>query len=80
MVLTASVSDWEARAHERCCVHVCSVSQGTVYNGQNYLRGLQHLRESEAMRLGRAVGPFFWSDADMIRVRLCDDCRARLGL
>lgn len=76
----ASVSDWETRALERRCVHCCRESQGTAYTGQDYLRGLQGLKGDEAVRLARLVGPFFWSDADMISVRLCDDCRARLGL
>jgi hypothetical protein len=41
---------------------------------------LQHLRGDEAERQAHKVEPFFWSDADMIHVRLCDDCKARLRL
>ena len=76
----ASVIDWEARALERHCVHCRRESEGTVYPGRDYLRRLQVLRGDEALRMARRVEPFFWSDADMIHVRLCDECAAVLGI
>ncbi len=76
----SSVGDWETRALERRCVHCSRASQGTVYTGLDYLRIVQRLRGEEAMRLARLVGPFFWSDADMMHVRLCAECIARLGI
>ena len=76
----SSVNDWETRALERRCVHCDGESSGTVYSGQDYLRVVQGLRGDEAMTLARLVGPFFWSDADMMHVRLCTDCIARLGI
>ena len=38
------------------------------------------MRGDEAEWLAHKVEPFFWSDADMMHVRLCDDCVAHLGL
>ena len=76
----ATVSEWGARALERHCVHCSRETQGTAYAGRDYLRGLQLLRGGEAMSMARRVEPFFWSDADMISVRLCEDCRALLKL
>jgi hypothetical protein len=75
-----AVGDWETRALERRCAHCRGESPGRVYSGQDYVRVLQGLRGDEALRLARLVGPFFWSDADMMHVRLCDDCRAALGI
>lgn len=76
----ATVSDWGARALERHCTHCSRESTGTTYNGLDYLGRLQVLRGGEAMSMARKVEPFFWADADMISVCLCDDCRAGLGL
>ena len=76
----SSVSDWETRALERRCTHCSGESSGRLYSGRDYVRVLQGLRGDEALRLGRLVGPFFWSDADMMRVRLCDACTAALGI
>lgn len=74
----SSGDEWQARALERRCAHYSRDSQGTVYSGADYLRVLQGLRGDEAERLAHKVEPFFWSDADMIHVRLCRDCAARL--
>ena len=76
----SSVSEWEIWALERHCAHCAGDAPGKVYSGQDYLRLLQGLRGAEALRLARLVGPFFWSDASMMRVRLCDDCTAALGI
>lgn len=73
-------SDWETQLPERRCTHCNGESPGTLYPAGDYLRGLQRLRENEAMRLARMVEPFFWSDADMLNVRLCDECAARLRI
>lgn len=76
----ATDSEWEALARERCCVHCRLESRGAAYAGRDYLRGLQALRGGEAMSIARKVEPFFWSDAAMTTVRLCENCRERLGL
>lgn len=76
----SSVSDWETGALERRCVHCSREPSGKVYSGQDYLRVLQRLRGDEAESLAHKVEPFFWSDADMMRVRLCDECVASLGI
>jgi hypothetical protein len=75
-----SINDWENRALERRCSHCSRETQGTIYPGQDYLRLLQEMRGDEAEWLAHKVDPFFWSDADMLHVRLCDDCVAHLGL
>ena len=75
-----SANDWETKALERGCTHCNRESQGTLYPGQEHLRVLQGLKGDEAAWLAHKVEPFFWSDADMIHVRLCDDCVAHLGL
>lgn len=72
-------SDWETRAFERHCTHCSRETQGETYAGRDYLRRLESLRGDEAMRLARKVEPFFWSDADLMHVRLCDACATALG-
>ena len=76
----SSINDRENRALERRCSHCSRETPGTVYPGQDYLRVLQGMRGDEAAWLARKVEPFFWADADMIHVRLCDDCVAHLGI
>ena len=76
----SSADDWNARALERRCTHCKRESQGKAYSGREYLRVLQGLRGDEAERLAHKVEPFFWSDADMIHVRLCDDCASHLRI
>ena len=76
-----SVDDWENRALERHCSHWSGESScGKVYPGREFLSALQSLKGGEAAWLAHKVEPFFWSDADMIHVRLCDECAAHLGL
>ena len=74
------INGWENRALERRCSHCSRETPGTIYPGQDYLRLLQAMRGDEAERLGHKVEPFFWPDADMMHVRLCDDCLAHLGI
>jgi hypothetical protein len=74
------VVDWENRALERRCSHCSRESRGTTYPGWEYLRVLQGMRGDGAAWLAHKVEPFFWADADLIHVRLCDDCASRLGL
>jgi hypothetical protein len=38
------------------------------------------MRGPQALELARRVQPFFWADARLLRVWLCDDCSARAGL
>lgn len=75
-----SANDWETKALERRCTHCNRESQGILYPGQEYIRVLQGLKGDEAAWLAHKVEPFFWADADMIHVRLCEDCASRLGL
>ena len=76
----SSDADWETRALERHCSHYSRESPGAVYSGLDYLRVLQTLKGDEAEWQAHKVEPFFWSDAAMIHVRLCDACVSRLGI
>ncbi|HEX3561170.1 MAG TPA: hypothetical protein VHU19_18415 [Pyrinomonadaceae bacterium] len=69
-----------AARHERRCMHYAEGTPQEPYPGEIYLRALQRLRGSEAAHAARQVEPFFWSDAKAVRVWLCGDCSARLGL
>lgn len=79
---------WERRrgtpdavvVRDRRCVHYAEGAPAEPYAGEVYLRALQHLRGSEAALAARLVEPFFWSDAKVVRVWLCGECSARLGL
>jgi hypothetical protein len=75
-----SDADYESLALERRCVHCEADADGGLYPGRDYLRALQRHRGDEALRLARRVGPFFWGDADIIRVRLCRPCADELGI
>jgi hypothetical protein len=79
-VADVSDSDYERLMLERRCVHCDAEAQGGFYTGRTYLHALQKHRGEEAVRLARKVEPFFWGDADIIRVRLCGACAAELGL
>lgn len=76
----SSATDWDTRALERHCSHCSGESPGEVYSGRDYLRVLQRMRGDEAEWQAHKVEPFFWSDADMMHVRLCAACVSRLGL
>lgn len=65
---------------ERQCVHFKESGDGLPYDGEAYLKKLQHMKGSSAVRLARKVEPFFWSDARKVRVWLCDVCAAEAGL
>ena len=72
--------NWDTQAHERRCAHCSGGSLGAFYAGGDYLRALQNLRGGEATRLARHVEPFFWSDAEVMHIKLCEGCAAELGL
>jgi len=65
---------------ERECIHREEGADGDFYNGVFYLQALQRLRVDDAVRMAAKVTSFFWSDAPVIMVWLCDDCAAELGL
>jgi hypothetical protein len=75
-----SATGYESLALERRCVHCEADADGGLYPGRDYLRALQRHRGDEALRLARHVEPFFWGDADIIRVRLCRSCADELGI
>jgi hypothetical protein len=76
----SSAIDWETGALERHCSHCSRESPGEVYSGRDYLSALQRLKGEAAELQGHKMEPFFWSDADLMHVRLCKECVAHLGL
>jgi hypothetical protein len=70
----------EPAKRDRRCIHFADGVPLEPYAGEVYLRALQRLKGSEAARVARQVEPFFWSDAKVVRVWLCGECSARLGL
>ncbi len=65
---------------ERECLHRQAGAPGDFYSGVLYVQALQKLRSDAAVRAARKIGPFFWSDAPLIRVWLCDACARETGL
>ena len=66
--------------NERECVHRGQKARGDYYSGTSYIKALQQLSGSDAMRMAGKVGAFFWADAPKTRVWLCEDCAAEIGL
>ena len=65
---------------ERECIHREEGANGDFYNGVFYLQALQRLRVDDAVRVAGKVTSFFWSDAPVIIVWLCDECATELRL
>jgi len=65
---------------ERECVHRVQGAEGDFYRGTTYVKSLQRLGSSAAMRVAGNVTAFFWSDAPHVAVWLCRDCAAELGM
>lgn len=71
----------ESFRRDRRCTHTARGGEaGRAYPGEVYLRALQRLKGTDAARAARNVEPFFWADAKVVRVWLCDQCAAPLGL
>jgi hypothetical protein len=69
-----------AAMRDRHCVHFAEGAAMEPYAGEVYLRALQRLKGGEATLMARRVEQFFWSDAKVVKVWLCGECAARLGL
>lgn len=71
----------ESFRRDRRCSHTARGGEAArAYPGEVYLRALQSLKGSDAARAARNVEPFFWADAKVVRVWLCGECAAPLGL
>ena len=70
----------DSRVRERECVHRKGGAAGDFYGGEEYVSALMRLGGQGAMRVAGNVGAFFWSDAPHVRVWLCTDCAAEVGL
>ena len=64
---------------ERECIHRKLGPHGEYYSGESYVQALQLLRGDRAVKVAGRVGAFFWSDAPITRVWLCDECAADMG-
>ena len=71
-------SEQDYRVRE--CVHRAQGAAGELYRGTAYVRQLQRLPSTVAMKAAARVTPFFWADAAHINVWLCRDCAVELGL
>lgn len=71
-------SEQDYRVRE--CVHRASGTGGEFYRGSIYVKHLQRLPSTAALKTAGKVTPFFWADAEHILVWLCRDCAAELGL
>jgi hypothetical protein len=65
---------------ERECVHRDKGADGDVYNGLFFVKALQRLQSSDAVRVAGKVSPFYWADAPRVLVWLCRECAAELRL
>ncbi len=65
---------------ERECVHRDKGADGDVYNGLFFVKALQGLQSSDAVRVAGKVSPFYWADAPRVLVWLCRECAAELRL
>lgn len=71
-------SEQDYRVRE--CLHRPSGAAGNFYRGSVYVKQLQRLPSSDALKAAARVTPFFWADAAHIHVWLCRDCADELGL
>ncbi|HEV2861269.1 MAG TPA: hypothetical protein VGX48_09700 [Pyrinomonadaceae bacterium] len=77
----AGAAEAESFRRDRRCAHTARGAEpARAYPGEVYLRALQSLKGSDAARAARNVEPFFWADAKVVRVWLCGECAAPLGL
>jgi hypothetical protein len=67
--------------NERECIHRGKQKvEGDYYTGTSYVKALQRLPGTEAMKMASKVGAFFWADAPKTRVWLCTACADEVGL
>jgi hypothetical protein len=79
-VMTTQELQQQGFFRERECVHRAQGAEGDFYRGTTYVKSLQRLGSSAAMRVAGNVTAFFWSDAPHVAVWLCRDCAAELGM
>ena len=65
---------------ERECVHRDKGADGDVYNGLFFVKALQRLQSTDAVRVAGKVSPFYWADAPRVLVWLCRECASELRL
>ena len=70
----------EQAYRERECIHRVQGATGEYYRGSIYVKSIQRLRSTEALRIAGKVTAFFWADAAQIMVWLCRECAVEAGL
>ena len=65
---------------ERECFHRPAGVAGRFYQGDQFVSALYRLRGEAAVKVARKVQPFFWADADLLKVWLCAECSKEAGL
>lgn len=79
--MTSEQEENKWAVNERECIHRGKQQiEGDYYTGSSYVKALQRLPGTEAMKMASKVGAFFWSDAPKTRVWLCTACAAEVGL
>ena len=79
-MLMSEPADNKWTVNERECIHRGEQVQGDYYTGTSYVKALQRLPGTEAMKMASKVGAFFWADAAKTKVWLCRECAAELEL
>lgn len=78
--MTQQVEEMGNAAQERHCIHYREQATGNCYSGTEYVEALQRLKGSAAMKAASNVEAFFWRDASMIKVWLCQQCASVMSL
>ena len=65
---------------ERECLNRSLGVTGTFDPGEQFVSALHRLRGEAGLRMERKVQPFFWADAPLVSVWLCEECSAEAGL
>jgi hypothetical protein len=73
-------SEMQQMVNERECIHRNEQTEGKFYAATTYVNALQRLSGSAALEMARKVDSFFWADAPKIKVWLCANCAAEIGL
>lgn len=66
--------------HLRECLHRQRGAAGDFYTGEQFVAALHRLRGEAGSRMARKVQPFFWADAALVSVWLCEGCSTEAGL
>ena len=63
---------------ERECIHRDKGADGDFYHGTIFIKALQRLQSSDAVKMAGKIAPFYWVDAPRVLVWICRSCAAEL--